>query len=311
MRDTKFVKARCRKTGAAFGIEVKQFGGEWKAVDFVQLTAQQDKKLESQIVTERLEAADSIQPCAVCGSRTVGGCDCAARRQAACRADGPYRYQCIFCRNLDLDYTPASEVREGEQITLSQGQVVTLTQRGVGISNLLVGMGWRPSLTSHNMDLDSSVAMIRKNGTLYDTVYFGHLSDAAGSIRHHGDNLTGSVKIDRQSDDENISVSLAKVPAEVQCLAFFVNIYKANERGQTLGDVRGVHIRLTEANSGAALAIYNTFQQNRRFNSLLIGAAYRVGDGWSFQALGECFNVRDVQQLAGISAVKCRSLLSR
>ena len=309
MKNTKFIKARCAKTKQAFGIEVKQFGSEWKAVDFVKLTDEQDSKLESQVDVTSLVTAESIQPCAVCGSRTIGKCKCPASHRQNCQKTDPYNYQCIFCKNLSLDYSEASEAREGEKIILSQGQVITLSRRGVEISNLLVGMGWKPSRTSHNMDLDASVVMIEKNGHIKELIYYGRLSDASNSIKHHGDNLTGSVKYGEESDDEQISVDLSKVPSSVQCLAFIVNIYECNSRRQKLGDVEDMHIRLIENRSGKVLAKYTTFAQDQSSTGVIIGAAYRSRGKWAFKAMGDCYKVDNYSSLADISARECKNLL--
>ncbi len=313
VKDTKFVKARCQKTNEAFGIEVKKFGSKWKAVDFVKLTREQDAKLESQVDVDRLEAADSIQACSGCGSRKIGGCGCAARDSQSCRAGAPYAYQCIFCNKLTLDFSDAAEAREGEQITLSQGQVITLTKRGVEISRLMVGMGWNPSETSHNMDLDSSVVMIKGNAEILETVYFGNLSDKSGGIKHYGDNLVGSEKYgnDREKDDENISIDLSRVPQSVKCLAFIVNIYDCVSRRQTLADARNLHIRLIEDSSKKVLAKYSTLAQNQSATGLIIGAAYRTHGKWSFKAMGDCFVVDGWRELAAISKDRCRDLLSK
>lgn len=87
-------------------------------------------------------------------------------------------------------------------------------------------MGWQPSRTSQNMDLDSSVAMITEEGGLDFLVYYGRLHDKARSVEHHGDHLYGT---ESAEDDETISIDLSKVPARVKCLAFIVNIYKSGQ----------------------------------------------------------------------------------
>lgn len=314
MKNTKIVKARCEKTGAAFGLEVKQFGSAWKVVDFVRLTDQQNAKLESQVdVGTAISVADNLLDCEYCGSRQVGGCTCPTHQNRRCRKDEPYRYQCIFCRELKLDYSASTEAREGEQITLAQGQVITLTRRGVSINKLLVGMGWKPSTSGDNMDLDSSVFLVDRNNIVKETVYFGNKDDEARSIHHHGDNLFGSEKSgnDRDRDDENISVDLSMVPGNIKALVFVVNIYHCDSRRQTLGDVRDIHIRLTESTSGQVLAKYNTFSSNRRATAMVIGVAYRTGSAWSFKALGECNNASSVQDLEPVAQELCRSRLNQ
>lgn len=305
MKNTKIVKAKCKKTGKAFGLEIKKKGSRWEVVDFVPLTPEQDAKLESQEYVTNLQVAASIQACGGCGSRKVGGCSCATEQRHRCSSADPYRYQCIFCNHLELDFSEAREARDGEQIKLSQGQVITLSKRGVSISKLMVGMGWQPSRTSHSMDLDSSVVMLNQSGTINSLIYFGHLRDRDNSVIHHGDNLTGSVKYNGVSDDENISIDLSLVPKGVTCLVFIVNIYKAYKRRQALQDVRDIHIRLIEDRSKQVLAQYNTFSQSNNATGMIIGAAYREGGKWSFRAMGDCYRVETCHDLAEIAKTQC------
>lgn len=314
MKNTKLAKFKCSVTGEAFGLEVVSRGGVWQVVNMVKLTAEQDSKIESQVdVGEHPLVADNLLNCDSCGSRVVGGCACPTEQRRRCQKNEPYRYQCIFCQNLKPDNSAAVGACEGEQIKLEQGQVITLTRRGVGIRKLLVGMGWKPSKTSHNMDLDSSVIMVNSNGGIHETIYFSHKDDADGSIHHHGDNLEGSEKdfAHRDKDDENISINLDRVPANVKALAFVVNIYRCTERNQTLGDVRDIHIRLIESDTKQVLAKFNTFAQNGRCTAMIIGIAYRTGSNWSFKAMGDCNNATDVHQLAEIARTECRKYIGQ
>ena len=314
MKNTKLAKFKCSVTGEAFGLEVASQGGIWQVVNMVKLTPEQDSKIESQVdVGEHPQVADNLLNCDSCGSRVVGGCACPTEQRRRCQKNEPYRYQCIFCQNLKPDNSAAVGVCEGEQIKLEQGQVITLTRRGVRIRKLLVGMGWKPSTTSHNMDLDSTVVMVDSNGRIHETIYFGHKDDAVNSIHHHGDNLVGSEKgiNDQDRDDENISIDLDKVPVNVKALAFVVNIYDCTSRSQTLGDVRDIHIRLIESDTKQVLAKFNTFSQNSRCTAMIIGIAYRTGSNWNFKAMGDCNNATDVHRLAEISRSECQKYISQ
>lgn len=311
MKNTKFVKARCRKCNVGFAVEVINRGGRYEAVDFVKLTPEQDRVFESQIEVPSLTTASSLQSCSKCGKNVLGGCSCAKSSGYSCDQQSPYNYQCIFCNEMHLDYSYSADIRDGETVTLAQGQVITLKRRGVSISEIMVGMGWSPSRQGSNLDMDSSVVMVEKNGQIHELVYFGNKDDAASSIHHYGDNLYGSEKSgnDKGKDDENILVKLNRVPANVSCLIFIVNIYEARSRNQRLSDVRDVHINLTETSSRQVMASYSTFGQNPRDNSLIIGAAYRTGTGWSFKAMGDCFDIGNVNELAALARDKCLSLI--
>lgn len=310
MRNTKLVKARCKKTGAAFGLEVRAKGRGWEVVNFVRLTDAEDAAVASEVTVTDLKTADCLLPCSACGSRKVGGCRCACGQGRRCSKNDKYHYQCIYCSELELERAAAGGLT-GETVTLAQGQVVSLRRNGADVSNLLVGMGWSPSVFGANMDLDSSVVMINARGAVEELVYFGNLKDRRGSIQHYGDNLYGSKKTQGQQDkdDENITVDLSRVPSQVQCLAFVVNIYSCHSRHQNLGMVRDMHIRLIEKNTGEVLVRYLPKAQSAGATAILLGAAYRQGSGWAFKAMNQTYNVDRVQTLAEKSCDACRSLL--
>lgn len=307
MKNTKLVKARCTVTNAAFVVEVRKKGTQWQAIDFVRLTDVQDKKLESQIDVSSLETAPTLLACTKCGNRQLGGCGC-HKSKADCRAEAAYDFQCIYCKSMEIDNSAASDLVEGEVLRLAQGQEIKLARRGAAISRLEVGMGWRPSVTSESMDLDSSVVLINESGAVDELVYYGHLSDCSGAIEHHGDNLYGS---ETSEDDENITINLSKLPRKIKCLAFIVNIYEAYEREQALVDVRDMHIRLIEKSTGQVLARYDTSSDQEGATALLIGAAYRRGESWVFKAMNDVYTVEDVDELAQLSCIRCKTLLGK
>lgn len=74
MKNTELIKAKCRVTGAAYAVEIRKIDSEWRAIDFVKLTAEQDSKFESQENVSELISADSLLPCTKCGGRKLGGC---------------------------------------------------------------------------------------------------------------------------------------------------------------------------------------------------------------------------------------------
>ena len=95
MNDTKIIKTICAKTGKYFALEVKQFGGEYRVVNMVELSGDEADHIASEIRVKALKSAENLLPCSRCGSRTVMGCACArsASRPSA-RNGGPSRETC-------------------------------------------------------------------------------------------------------------------------------------------------------------------------------------------------------------------------
>ncbi len=297
MKNTKMLKAVCKKSGKHFALEIKQYGGEWKIVNFLDIGAEEASLMSSEIRQPSFSTADFLQACERCGGRKAGGCKCAPSSYS-CRADGRYNFQCVYCNNLEIDYS-APELggrREGEVIRLEQGQEFTIKAGDAAIKRITVGMGWDPAGNSAEpMDLDSSVIVAGSGG--YETVYFSALRHPSGCVVHHGDNLTG-IDVGPNRDDENISVDLGLVPPDRDRLIFVINIYHCEERRQTLGTVKNMYIRLYDPDSHKTLVEYKVDGNLRSSTALVIGMASRRGGEWVFRAIGKGSNAKSVHALA-------------
>lgn len=173
------------------------------------------------------------------------------------------------------------------------------------ISAVLAGLGWNASAsTGKEFDLDAH-AFGLSNGKHYSPAAGGAplaLSYANGdetekapdvgpkafktkdgSMTHLGDNRTG----DGDGDDEQIKVSLDKLPPAVDEVAVWVTIYDAAKRGQSFDQVDGAYVRVLDAFSQEELCKYNLAEKFAGAASVHVGSFKRVGDAWSFMAVGE------------------------
>ena len=130
MSNTKLVKAYCSKTNKHFGLEVLQFGGKWKVVNFIELTDDEAKITVSEVKQDSFETNTNLLPCKRCGSRKVGGCRC-TERETSCSHDMKYKFNCIYCDKMTIDYSLPKRsdlrgVRAGDKVTLSQGKEVQI-----------------------------------------------------------------------------------------------------------------------------------------------------------------------------------------
>ena len=107
MDEVKNLKAYCPKTKRHFGLELKQFGGEWKVVNMVDISAETANKVESEIRQPRFLTNENLLPCQKCGGRVVGGCSC-SRKIHNCDKKMSYCFDCIYCDQFEIDYTPAT-----------------------------------------------------------------------------------------------------------------------------------------------------------------------------------------------------------
>lgn len=298
----KIVKAYCSVAKKYFGLSVEQIGGKWKVVDVMPISTEQGKLVSSEVSQPSFETNSNLLACETCGSRKIGGCRC-AKRKTRCATGMKYNFQCAYCENMKIDYSvpDISELggKVGEKIVLGQGQEVVIRGRdNKPLNRIEVGIGWDPARQGDNIDVDSSVVLLSAQGGSNDLVYFGNLEHPSGCVVHHGDNLTGDDE--DQGDDENISVHLNKVPAGRDKIVFVLNVYKCDERRQTLDVIKNLYIRLYDPDSRKALIEYKVGNTSRTDTAIVIGAAYRKSGGWTFKAIGKTLHVSTVSELARI-----------
>ncbi|WP_040197235.1 TerD family protein [Candidatus Soleaferrea massiliensis] len=175
-------------------------------------------------------------------------------------------------------------------INLSKGQKIDLTKGRAGLDKILVGLGWDVNRYDGGgeFDLDVSVFMTGASGSVEkDTnfVFYNNPQDASGSVVYMGDNRTG----EGEGDDEQVTITLSTVPADVQKIAFTVTIYDAATRSQNFGQVENSYIRIVDVNSGEELIRYDLNEDYSVETAVIAGELYRNGGEWKFAAIGSGF----------------------
>jgi tellurium resistance protein TerD len=130
--------------------------------------------------------------------------------------------------------------------------------------------------------------MLGENGkcpTDKDFVFYGNLVHPSESVKHMGDNLTGS----GEGDDEQILVDLTKVPSNIQKIAFTVTIYESDKRNQNFGQVSNAFIRLVDETTGAEVIRYDLGEDFSIETAVVVGELYRNNGEWKFNAIGSGF----------------------
>jgi len=175
-------------------------------------------------------------------------------------------------------------------INLSKGQKVDLTKGNPGLSKVMVGLGWDVNAfdSGADFDLDAAAFLLGADGkcpTEKEFVFYGNLKHMSDSVIHQGDNLTG----DGEGDDEQILIDLAKVPANIEKIAFTVTIYDAETRRQNFGQVSNAFIRLVDQSNGTELIRYDLGEDFSIETAVVVGEMYRNNGEWKFNAIGSGF----------------------
>lgn len=174
-------------------------------------------------------------------------------------------------------------------VNLQKGQKVDIT-KGTNIKNIIVGLGW--DINKYNgsaFDLDAMVFATDENLKVQkerNFIYFNNLEDEAKSIVHSGDNLTG----DGDGDDEQIKISLDKVPQDIQKIEIAVNIFEAKNRGQNFGQIENAYIRILNADTNTELLHFDLGEDFSTETAVVAGQLYRNNGEWKFNAIGSGFN---------------------
>jgi tellurium resistance protein TerZ len=173
-------------------------------------------------------------------------------------------------------------------VNLQKGQKISLSKEGGGsLSRVTMGLGWDAIKTkgflgfgskTESVDLDASVVMFDESNRPVDVVWFRQLKSKDGSVVHTGDNRTGA----GDGDDEQISVELQRVPANVKSLVFTVNSFT----GQNFATVENAYCRLINAGNNQEVARFNLSVQGSH-TAQIMAKLYRHNGEWKMHAIGE------------------------
>ena len=174
-------------------------------------------------------------------------------------------------------------------VSLAKGQRVSLEKIAPGLTEIFVGLGWDVKVvdTGVNFDLDASVFLLGSNDRLISDkhfIFYNNLTspDAAKSIEHTSDNLTGA----GDGDDEVIKINLTKVPAEIEKIVVTVTIHEAQERKQNFGQVQNAFVRIVNLQNEQEVVRYDLVEDYSIETALIMAELYRKDGEWRLNAVG-------------------------
>jgi tellurium resistance protein TerD len=174
-------------------------------------------------------------------------------------------------------------------ISLSKGGNVNLSKEAPGLNKIIVGLGWDARITDGSaFDLDASAFLLKADGKVRgdnDFCFYNNKNVGDGAVQHGGDNTTGA----GAGDDETVKVELAKVPSDVEKIAFAVTIHDGEARRQNFGQVSHAYIRVVDETSGQEIARYDLSEDASVETAMIFGELYRNGGDWKFKAVGQGF----------------------
>ena len=174
-------------------------------------------------------------------------------------------------------------------ISLAKGGNISLSKTDPSLDAIMIGLGWDARSTDGQaFDLDASAFLLGANGKVRserDFCFYNALSVADGAVEHQGDNLTG----DGDGDDEQIKITLSKLPADVEKVAIVVTIHEADKRRQSFGQVTNAFIRLVNDKTQNEVTRFDLSEDASTETAMILGEVYRHGAEWKFRAIGQGF----------------------
>lgn len=172
-------------------------------------------------------------------------------------------------------------------ISLQKGQKVDLTKTNPGLKKVLVGLGWDTNKYDggKDFDLDASAFLLGANGKVTsdtDFIFYNNPKSADGSVVHTGDNRTG----EGEGDDEQLTVELASVPAQVEKVSFCITIHDAAARAQNFGQVSNAFVRIVNEETNEELIRYDLGEDFSVETAIVVAELYRNAGEWKFSAVG-------------------------
>lgn len=176
-------------------------------------------------------------------------------------------------------------------INLTKGQKIDLTKTNSGLNKIMAGLGWDTNKYSGGQafDLDVSVFLLDENekaAAESHFIFYNNKKDSYGAVEHLGDNLTG----EGSGDDEQVLITLDKIPENVNKLVFTVSIHEAEQRRQNFGQVSNSFIRIVDTETNTELLKFDLGEEFSIETSIIIGELYRYNGEWKFNAIGGGFH---------------------
>ncbi|KAI1130915.1 TerD domain-containing protein [Nemania abortiva] len=172
-------------------------------------------------------------------------------------------------------------VEKAEPLNLEKGIPLNLEK---SVVKFAVGLCWdvdKEKSNGQDMDLDLSCHLRRLKG-ICEVVFQNQMESKNGAVRLSEDNRTG----EGSGDDEKLFLDLSQVEEEIKSFEVWADIFKADERGQHLGQVTGAQCHLYKGHDCGEddkIATFNIACDGDETNkSVHLATLYREVDRWEF-----------------------------
>ena len=183
------------------------------------------------------------------------------------------------------------EVKKDENVNLSK--IYGENQEDEGIKKIHVGLGWQVC-SDRDADLDIYALCLAK-GCKEEVVYFGNLENRNKSIKHTGDNLTGSDSRNSQikQDDESIMINFKNLTRNIDEIVIGLNIYR-NTHDFT--QVKDTYVRIVDLDRKEEILKYDITNETGKKSNMIICKFIKENNDWTFIAVGQLTNDTSIRE---------------
>lgn len=177
--------------------------------------------------------------------------------------------------------------------TLELGQNVALNDLAFGLDDLTVGYGWAITQPSGpQVELVPAVMLLNADGVAY----------APDALAFHNQLSAGDGAVLIGDDEEQVDLTLNRVPAAVAKLIFIAFVDPDVRKPGTFDTVTNAYIRLLDR-AGTELLRFTVPAQPFGATAVNFGELYRHNGAWKFRALGDGYTggVTDIAAKFGFS----------
>lgn len=163
-----------------------------------------------------------------------------------------------------------------------KGQKVDLTKGNLGLTSLIVEIGWQaPS----SLEIDASAFLLGAQAKVSkdeDLIFYNNPSTPYISYKDVPGTQSGGLK--------HFEIELDRVPPDTLKIAFAVTIYDGENRNQMFGQVSKAHCRIINKATGVELLYCNLGNHFSAETAVVVGELYRYSGEWKYSAIAAGFN---------------------
>ncbi|WP_052646766.1 TerD family protein [Paenibacillus terrae] len=163
---------------------------------------------------------------------------------------------------------------------IAKGQKIDVT-KGKNVQDIAIGLTWK---TTHpSIDINASAFLLNAAGVCTrdeDMIFYNQQISQQHAVSHSGP---------AEGSREIIRITVAKIPADIEKIAFTLTIHEGETNGQSFSNVQDAVCRIYNPVSREDIAIFNFGEGLNKETAIVVGELYLHQGEWKFNAVSSGF----------------------